>query len=195
MSTPTHSSDGTVRILDARSLRALAHPVRVRILNLLTVEGPTTSARLAERLQVKTGSTSWHLSKLAEHGLIEEVEDRGTRRERWWRAASPTWSIDAARYLGEPAVARDTTALLAAVINEQFQRALQFLSEDWSRQWRHAWILESTMPLKLSPDELDALRTDLDAVVARYQDRDETPDRETVVLQLQGFPVRRTTQE
>jgi hypothetical protein len=136
--------------------------------------------------------TSWHLSKLAEHGLIEEVEDRGTRRERWWRAASPTWSVDAASYLGDPSVAGDTTALLAAVINEQFHRALQFLAEDWSGEWRHAWILESAMPLLLDPDDLEALRTDLDAVIARYRSqRDTTGNHEIVVLQMQGFPVRR----
>jgi DNA-binding transcriptional ArsR family regulator len=184
-----------VRVLDARSLRALAHPLRVRILSIATAEGPVTASGLAERLHVKTGSTSWHLSKLAEHGLIEEVEDLGTRRERWWRATSPTWSVDAASQLDDPSLAAPTTVLLAAVINEQYQRALTFLYEDWSRAWRHSWILESSAPLTLTPDDLEAMRHDLDDVIEGYRRlRRGGPDAETVVVQMQGFPIRRGQQ-
>jgi DNA-binding transcriptional ArsR family regulator len=185
----------SVRVLDARSLRALAHPLRVRILSIATAEGPVTASGLAERLHVKTGSTSWHLSKLAEHGLIEEVEGLGSRRERWWRATAPTWSVDAASQLDDPSLAAHTTVLLAAVINEQYQRALTFLYEDWSRAWRHSWILESSAPLTLSPDDLEAMRHDLDGVIEGYRSlRREGPDAETVVVQMQGFPIRRGDQ-
>jgi DNA-binding transcriptional ArsR family regulator len=194
--TNSEREDGkSVRVLDARSLRALAHPLRVRILSIATAEGPVTASGLAERLHVKTGSTSWHLSKLAEHGLIEEVEGLGSRRERWWRATSPTWSVDAASQLNDPSLAAHTTVLLAAVINEQYQRALTFLYEDWSRAWRHSWILESSAPLTLSPDDLEAMRHDLDGVIEGYRRlRREGPDAETVVVQMQGFPIRRGEQ-
>ena len=194
--TPSEREDGKpVRVLDAHSLRALAHPLRVRILSITTAEGPVTATGLAERLHVNTGSTSWHLSKLAQHGLIEEVEGLGSRRERWWRATSPTWSVDAASQLDDPSLAAHTTVLLAAVINEQYQRALTFLYEDWSRAWRHSWILESAAPLTLSPDDLEAMRHDLDGVIEGYRRlRREGPDAETVVVQMQGFPIRRGDQ-
>ncbi len=176
--------------LDPGSLRALANPVRVQILSLLTVEGPTTSAGLAHRLQVRSGSTSWHLSKLAEHGLIEEIPDRGTRRERWWRATSPGWSVDAGAYLSDPQTSQEAVVLLAAAISEQFRRAQQFLAEDWDTRWRESWILESSRPLRLGPDRLAALRDELRAVLTHYADRPgDTPDAETVLVQLQGFPV------
>jgi DNA-binding transcriptional ArsR family regulator len=192
---PDRQEAQSVRVLDARSLRALAHPLRVRILGIATAEGPVTASGLAERLHVKTGSTSWHLSKLAEHGLIEEVEGLGSRRERWWRATSPTWSVDAATQLGDPSLAAHTTVLLAAVINEQYQRALTFLYEDWSREWRHSWILESSAPLRMNPDDLESMRHDLDGVIEGYRGkRREGPDTEAVVVQMQGFPIRRGVQ-
>jgi DNA-binding transcriptional ArsR family regulator len=184
-------AQGDSRQLDTGTLRALAHPMRVQILSLLTVEGPATSAGLAERLQVLSGSTSWHLSKLAEHGLIEEIPDRGTRRERWWRATAPGWSIDAASYLSDPSTSRETTNLLVATISEQFRRAQQFLAEDWDARWRQSWILESSRPLRLDPDALAAMRDELRDVLARYLDRPSgAPDAETVLVQIQGFPVR-----
>ncbi|GAB3498637.1 winged helix-turn-helix domain-containing protein [Amycolatopsis cihanbeyliensis] len=76
----------TYKQLDARSLRGLAHPLRVRILGLLRTEGPATSARLAKRLTEDSGNISWHLRRLANTGFITEETDFGTRRERWWRA-------------------------------------------------------------------------------------------------------------
>ena len=183
------------RQLDPGSLRALAHPVRVQILSLLTVEGPATSAGLARRLKVRSGSTSWHLSKLAEHGLIEEIPQRGTLRERWWRATAPGWSVDAAGYLGDPRTSREAMVLLAAAISEQFRRAQQFLAEDWDVRWRHSWILESSRPLRLDPDRLAAMREELRDVLARYAARPcATPATETVLVQLQGFPVRHDEQ-
>ncbi|MGH3449048.1 MAG: helix-turn-helix domain-containing protein [Nocardioidaceae bacterium] len=178
--------------LDPSSLRALAHPTRVRILSLLTVEGPATSAQLAHRLAVHSGSTSWHLAKLAEAGLIIEDPDRGTRRERWWQAAGPGWSVDAAAYLSDPETRGDALTLLAAAISEQFRRAQQFLAEDWDARWRDAWILESSQPLLLDPDGLSAMREELRDVLARYAgDPRETATSETVLVQLQGFPVYR----
>ncbi|MGA8115132.1 MAG: helix-turn-helix domain-containing protein [Actinocatenispora sp.] len=179
------------RQLDPGGLRALAHPVRVQILSLLTVEGPATSAGLAHRLGVRSGSTSWHLSKLAEPGLIEEIPDRGTRRERWWRATAPGWSVDAAGYLSDPQTSHEAMTLLAAAISEQFRRTQQFLAEDWDARWRQAWILESSRPLRLDPDGLAAMRDELREVMSRYAARPRaTPTAETVLVQVQGFPVR-----
>lgn len=184
------TDDASPRQLDPGSLRALAHPVRVQILSLLTVEGPATSAGLAHRLNVRSGSTSWHLSKLAEHGLIQEIPERGTRRERWWRAASPGWSVDAAGYLGDPRTSAETMTVLAAAISEQFRRAQQFLAEDWDPRWRRAWMLESSRPLRLDPDGLAEMRDELREVLARYAERPcTTPAAETVLVQMQGFPV------
>jgi len=75
-----HSQD---RGLDAGALRALAHPLRVRIYDILGQYGAQTASSLAEQLGESTGSTSYHLRALAKHDLIREAPDRGTARERW----------------------------------------------------------------------------------------------------------------
>jgi len=72
------------RSLDMTSLRALAHPLRVRMLDVLSTYGPQTASGLAERLGESSGSTSYHLRQLAQHDFIREVADRGNARERWW---------------------------------------------------------------------------------------------------------------
>jgi DNA-binding transcriptional ArsR family regulator len=72
--------------IDGRLLRALAHPLRVRILELLREDGPATASGLAKRVGESSGTTSWHLRQLAESGLIAEDTERGSRRDRWWKA-------------------------------------------------------------------------------------------------------------
>ena len=61
--------------LDAGSLRGLAHPVRLRMLGLLRTEGPATATRLAARLGLNSGATSYHLRQLATHGFVVEATD------------------------------------------------------------------------------------------------------------------------
>src|SRR6201991_5338172 len=83
--------------LDARTLRGLAHPLRVRILGLLRELGPATATTLAERLGQSTGATSYHLRILAQYGFVEDDPERNVGRERWWKAAHATTSIDLER--------------------------------------------------------------------------------------------------
>lgn len=80
---------------DALALRALAHPVRLRMLGLLRIDGPATASGLAAQLGLNSGATSYHLRQLARHGFIEDDTERGNGRERWWRARHETTSFAA----------------------------------------------------------------------------------------------------
>jgi DNA-binding transcriptional ArsR family regulator len=181
--------------LDARRLRGLAHPLRVRILDVLELEGPATATILADRLGVKTGSTSWHLLKLAEAGFVEDVPDRGNRRERWWRAKQAGWGIDHAEFSDDAELADASQTVLNAVISQQSWRAQRFLDQDWSTAWRRSWILSTELGLQLDPQQLAALRADIWSVIERYKSRpSDNPDAEHVVFQMQGFPYRPASQ-
>ncbi|MEU0570225.1 helix-turn-helix domain-containing protein [Nonomuraea sp. NPDC005983] len=72
---------------DPARLKALAHPMRRLMLRHLSVHGPATSTTLGELLGAKTGTTSYHLRQLEKYGFIEEIPERSTGRERWWRKA------------------------------------------------------------------------------------------------------------
>jgi len=77
----------SVRPMDAAQLRALAHPLRLQLLEVLGSEGPATASRLARRLGESSGATSYHLRALHRAGMVEEAEQRNAR-ERWWQRSS-----------------------------------------------------------------------------------------------------------
>ena len=123
------------RLTDERALEALAHPLRWRLLALLRADGPATATRLAERVQESSGLTSYHLRKLAEVGLVEEDRDRGTRRERWWRAVHEVTNWSPADFLGNPAARQASVAWRREVYRWQWRLIEQWLAEeaDWDK--------------------------------------------------------------
>jgi DNA-binding transcriptional ArsR family regulator len=66
--------------------RTLANPLRRRILSHLQQHREANSTSLARALGESTGTTSYHLRKLAEQGFVAEVPGKSDGRERWWRA-------------------------------------------------------------------------------------------------------------
>ncbi len=77
---------------DPTALKALAHPVRLRMLGMLRVDGPATATQLAARLGLNSGATSYHLRQLAQYGFIEDAPGP-SRRDRWWRASHELTSV------------------------------------------------------------------------------------------------------
>src|SRR4051812_34521811 len=102
--------EAAVRVTDVRALRALAHPLRNRLLGQLRVNGPATASRLGRAIGESSGSTSYHLRQLAAYGFVEEVEGRGTARERWWRARHPPARRPGSGLLGPDGGARRGSA-------------------------------------------------------------------------------------
>jgi DNA-binding transcriptional ArsR family regulator len=70
--------------MSAEHLRALAHPLRLQLLQVLREEGPATASQLGRRLGESSGATSYHLRALYRAGMVEEAEQRNGR-ERWWK--------------------------------------------------------------------------------------------------------------
>src|SRR5271156_3155401 len=73
---------------DPRALRALAHPLRWQLIDLIGSETTATATRCAEVLGESVASCSYHLGMLAKYGYIEEVPERGGR-EKPWQLTSP----------------------------------------------------------------------------------------------------------
>lgn len=82
-------------LIDA--LLALHHPVRRRIYEILTNEGPATVGQLASRIGIAAGSVSHHLKPMHKVGFIQPAPElaRDTR-ESWWRGNNRrlSWSTD-----------------------------------------------------------------------------------------------------
>ncbi|HEX3814647.1 MAG TPA: helix-turn-helix domain-containing protein [Mycobacteriales bacterium] len=184
----TPRDEAKSRQIDARSLRGLAHPVRMQVLRLLQADGPATATGLAQRLGESSGTLSWHLRQLAEHGFIEEDAERGNKRERWWRATEGTTTLRAAQFRHDSATRGALSIYLNQTVEHYFQRVAVYLSEDWEAGWEHAGTLSDWSSLRLTADQLAALNAELFAVIERHTPAEPEPDAEAVVIQLQSFP-------
>ncbi|MFI9596043.1 ArsR/SmtB family transcription factor [Nonomuraea sp. NPDC052265] len=158
----------SVVVLDAKGLRALAHPVRVQLVDLLRKHGPSTATRLAERLGVNSGTASYHLRRLGAAGFVEEDAERGNARERWWRSVHQITRLsDDELSEREPEAVLAYMQSIAALYSLRTQRTLNEL-HTMPAEWRRVLDL-SSVALRLTPEEAVRLRSDLDEVVARYR--------------------------
>ncbi|WP_244930507.1 helix-turn-helix domain-containing protein [Nocardioides sp. W7] len=121
-----------------QQLKALSHPVRLRILGLLRTEGPATATGLAARLGLNTGATSYHLRQLATHGFVEDDAERGNGRDRWWRAAHQSTYTDPADLADASPEERETydayAQSVAVVHTDLLQRAVEeraLMPQEW----------------------------------------------------------------
>jgi DNA-binding transcriptional ArsR family regulator len=177
-------------LLDGPALRALSHPVRVQIMQLLRKHGPSTASRLAGQLRLNSGATSYHLRQLGLAGLAAEAGDLGNKRDRWWRA------VPRALYFSDAALRDDPEAAMAylnAVATAYAERLVEFGYQLPALHpvWSGAATL-SDYPLRLTPAESRRLVGELDSVLARYRRDDDPaaapPGAELVTVQLQVMP-------
>jgi DNA-binding transcriptional ArsR family regulator len=75
---------------DPRYVKAMSHPLRVRILAMLR-ERKSSPRELAELLGATLGTTAYHVRTLERLGLIELVDERPVRGaiEHYYRASAP----------------------------------------------------------------------------------------------------------
>jgi DNA-binding transcriptional ArsR family regulator len=174
---------------DPAALKALAHPVRLRMLGLLRSDGPATATSLAQRLGLNSGATSYHLRQLAVHGFVVDDPDRGNARDRWWKAAHQSTRTDpAVASTPEAREATDAFAQAVAVVHtEMLQRAVEELPT-LPPHWRRA-SAGSDWHLRLTPARAEELTNAIVALVAGWAEADD--DVETAaefVVQLHTFP-------
>ncbi|MCE7082694.1 transcriptional regulator [Streptomyces sp. ST2-7A] len=179
-------------VLDAPGLRALTHPVRVRLLGLLRTAGPSTATRLADRLGLNSGATSYHLRQLAAAGFVEEDPARPGGRERWWRAVHRFTRFDDRELIErEPASALAYLQSVAAAHASQAQQAFAHLPTA-SAPWRNALSL-GDVRLRLTADEAGRLGEEIREVLSRYPLDDpgvEAPDdTEAVSVVVHVLPL------
>ncbi|WIX78909.1 helix-turn-helix domain-containing protein [Amycolatopsis carbonis] len=182
------SADRTERILDARTLRALAHPLRMRLLDLLEQDGPATATGLGKRVGESSGTTSWHLRQLADAGLVTEDPDRGSKRERWWKAAQDYTTIRTGDFVRDPELAGPISTVLHQLVVQRHQEEAQFVAQlpRWLDRWEHNATMTSEH-LSLTPEETRRMSDEIIAVVDRYR-RPSRPGDDAVVAHWAAFP-------
>lgn len=177
--------------VDRRALRALAHPLRTQLVELLRMDGPATASGLGQRLGESSGTTSWHLRQLAEHGLVEEDTARGNKRERWWMAVHDGHRLVAEDFLDDPDLSGPLHSYLQSGVQLRYAAESQFYAEveHWRDEWAGAVTFDSGR-LSLTPAETRELSAEVMAVVERYR-REPRAGDETVVTHWAAFPRKR----
>jgi DNA-binding transcriptional ArsR family regulator len=166
------------RISDVRDLKALAHPLRVRLYYALSAERAATATRLAQLVSESPALVSYHLRQLATHGFVEEAPDLvRDQRERWWRPATRGFSWSATDFDDAPENRAVAATVKRLFIEEQVQRLLRFEDEQpsWGAEWMRAAFGSDSL-LRLTAAELTQLYEELHAVVTRWVDRGRAAD-------------------
>ena len=193
------TSDENRAITDLGTLKAFAHPLRLRLYRALYVARTATASQLADQVDEAVSLVSYHLRKLAEHGLIEEAEQQsGDGRERWWRTAAESLTVRHEDVKDAPEKLAAQGALVRSLLEQRVDLYRRHLdeSESWSDDWRSAGFDAEYLP-RLNAPELAELQSELDAVIKKYQARGraaeqagDTQGRENVAIHLYGFPFR-----
>ena len=154
-----------MKISDPQALRALAHPLRVDLIELLGMLGPLTAADCARRLETSQASCSFHLRQLAKYGFVEPAPPSEDSRERPWRLTEleQSWSSDAG-----PAAEQ----LERVFVHREAERTLGWLGKSRTEPapWRDASFLGG-MTVPLTAAELGSVRDRLRAVLEPYAER------------------------
>ncbi|MFI5783178.1 winged helix-turn-helix domain-containing protein [Nocardia sp. NPDC051570] len=160
---------GPVHLTNPRAMRALAHPTRLALLELLAAHGSLTATEAAQYLDESPTNCAFHLRALSKYGFVEEVDGGGGRRRPWRRkhlgfsysdtSDSAESSLAAAKLsevLWEGWLSKARTALYRRPILPQKWRAVTGVSE-------HVLFVTDT--------ELAELNRQMDATLSQFRDR------------------------
>jgi predicted ArsR family transcriptional regulator len=164
----------TVEVTDPRSLRGLAHPVRLALIGLLRREGPLTATQAGERLGESPASCSFHLRQLAKYGLVEEAGG-GPGRRRPWRATAHSTSWPSVP--SDPEQMAAAAHLSAVVAGRYHEATIEYLERRHAEpvDWQRAGGIGDTF-LFMTAAELARLDEEVSALLAPYAARVHAPE-------------------
>lgn len=186
--------DPQVRNLDARSLRGLAHPLRMQLLDALRFGGPATASQLAAKLGESSGATSYHLRQLAAHGFVADDPERGKGRERWWKAVHHGLAFDDELLTdSDPAVRGAADMYLHEVATNQTRDLSAWLGnrDSWPEEWNRVWDMSSAT-LRLTPELTRELIGKMHELIDTYRERAAGADdagTARIRLHTHAFPL------
>jgi len=177
------------RITEPEAIEALAHPVRLELIDYLMAEGPATASTCARAVGDTPSNCSYHLRVLAKVGLVEETSS-ADGRERPWRALVTGFDADID---AEGRLSPEAADLLALSLEHDQRMVREHLArrEELPRRWRTADVY-SHYTLRLTPQELTELTDEVDALIRPYiaATREDAPRGSGLVrLGLQAFPA------
>jgi len=163
---------GQLRVSDPARLRALAHPLRIKLWDYLTEKGEATATECAEYAGESVASCSFHLRMLEKYGYIERAEARG--REKPWRRVAHSWDMRPDPDIPGSMAAMREIALMG--IDAEWNRVRTYFSEMDAET--DEWIQASTFTRSTfwaTAEELAQLSKDLQDITDRFEGRSADP--------------------
>jgi len=163
-------------VSDARTLRALTHPVRIALIEALSLGGAMTATQLGEQIGESPTTCSFHLRQLAKYGFVEEAGG-GKGRARPWKMTSIGMNISGGHGDSETEIAAATLGRL--VTDRQIARyqAWTRSSASYPQEWRKA-ASSNEWVLFLTPSELRQLNAELaEVIIPRFRERFTDPSK------------------
>jgi hypothetical protein len=164
-----------VPLSDPRAMRAVAHPTRLALLEVLHLHPSLTATEASDLVGESPTNCAFHLRTLARYGFVEEVGTGPGRRRPWRiRRADITFS----EVQAEPDAAQAARALSDVMLRQSLDRirAVQAGRDGWPVEWREV-LGGSRGIVYATPAEIQAMVADIRAVLSRYDDRAREPDR------------------
>lgn len=189
---PNPDRPGVRTLTDAKALAALANESRSRIVDVLRVDGPSTTSALGARVGLAVGSASHHLKVLHEAGLVTEAPELAKdRRERWWQLADRGTRWSSSDFVHDPAAYSAAQQAQALQLSRQVDKARAWMAEAGTvPEWEDAAFATQNW-LHLTPEEMLELGEEIIDVLQRWGAReipDDGAEREPVIVFARGFP-------
>jgi predicted ArsR family transcriptional regulator len=174
-------------------MRALSHPVRLALIEALTLDGPLTATEASERIGESPTTCSFHLRQLARYGFVVEAGG-GPGRNRPWKMSSIGMTASTSEADQE---ADSALAVLRRLFRERYFRRLQTWEDtrkSYPEEWQDA-ANESEFILYATRQEIEAVVEEVFKAMMRFQDRLANPElRPEGALPVEGlfflYPVR-----
>lgn len=175
--------------LEAQAMRALAHPVRIAVLELARESGTITATECSREVGESPQACSYHLRALAKWGFLREAPGID-RRESRWALATPTIVFQSAG--SSEAADGAATLLKLSVLERDAQVANEYLAREHELEpeWRDAASF-TRLVVSASAAQIEALEADVHALVRRHTSRaptHETPETRRVDITFRAVP-------
>jgi len=171
---PAPAPDGgdqePMSITDPTVMRALAHPVRMALIELFGVHPTLTATQASEALGESPANCAFHLRTLAKYGFVEEAGG-GRGRERPWRATAKSRRIRLRTADMQSERARVAAGALEQVWHDRWFARIRevFVNRRWAPEWEDAAGSSQTVTF-LTPAELRSIRDEINDIVNRHLD-------------------------
>jgi DNA-binding transcriptional ArsR family regulator len=169
----TETGEDVLTLTDPRMMRALAHPLRIAILELFAVQETLTATQVSEALGESPANCAFHLRTLGKYGVIQEAGG-GRGRERPWKEVSSTIRVSTSG-LNDKQAELAATALGQVALDRWLSRIKNaFSKRDWPAEWEDGSEAHESV-VYLTPAEMVRISEDIRVLFHPYLSRRKDP--------------------